>query len=171
TALLQGTSPPAELRLFASQATTAATAPASIDDFSRRLAYFERPGRSRVLQQLYERASLALTAAQQERDPNVSRALATTNAPLETQKRNARRTTVAGMKMVAAALIVGTVAGLIVFEWTRLRTAGQRSPAARVLNKTSALVGSVTASGIASGRALLGKVGLINEPNIVAEPT
>src|SRR5439155_24956538 len=50
-------------------------------------------------------------------------------------------------------------------------TAGQRCPAARVLNKTSALVGSVTASGIASGRALLGKVGLINEPKIAAEPT
>ena len=47
-ALLQRSNPPAPLRLFASQVTASSPLYSSLADFSRGLAYFGRPDRSRI---------------------------------------------------------------------------------------------------------------------------
>ena len=61
--LLQATlghsEPPVQLRLIIAQATAPTPAFASIREYDEALAYFERPGRSAVLQALHARAAAA----------------------------------------------------------------------------------------------------------------
>lgn len=55
--------PPVQLRLAASQATAPEPAFTSVRELSEALAYFERPNRSAVLRQLYQRAESAPSSA------------------------------------------------------------------------------------------------------------
>jgi hypothetical protein len=168
-ALLQGTSPPAELRLFTSQVISGA-ATASIDEFTQRLAYFERPGRSRVLQQLYERAALDLAAARARSEASHVSGAKVAGVPPNTPTADARTRVRVWTRAAIAALVVLMFSALIVWGWPRVRTGYRHSRAAGVVNKTSAVVGSSIAGGVSSGRALLGKAGLIDVRDAVAPP-
>jgi hypothetical protein len=167
-ALLQGTSPPAELRLFASQ-MTAGAANASIDVFSQKLAYFERPGRSRILQQLYERAVQDLAAARTRRDsPDGTNAPSTAAVPKSSVGSAVRRR--AWARAVCAAVAVLVVVAVAAWGWPRVRSRYARSSTPNVVSRASSAVGSLVANGVASGRALLGKAGLIDVPPVAAPP-
>jgi hypothetical protein len=160
SSLLEGTSPPAELRLFASQMTSSVTA-TSLDDFSRRLAYFERPGRSRLLQQLFERAEPALAAARQQREHPVA-AAATADADRASGKER-QRPRVDQRRLwraIAAAVVIGLVGTGTFVGWRRLP---RSSAAPAVVRRTRAAVGSLVADTMNSGRALLAKAGLLTD--------
>jgi hypothetical protein len=91
--LLQATlgqaEPPVQLRLLVSQATAPIPAYASIAQYDEALGYFERPGRSAVLQALYLRASQAAVAARVEKVPSLD---AIAPLPTPDPTRNAKAT-------------------------------------------------------------------------------
>jgi len=58
-AILSHSDPPVQLRLVGSQATAPTPAYGTLREYSEALLFFERPGRSAILQALYERAVLA----------------------------------------------------------------------------------------------------------------
>lgn len=60
-AILSHSDPPVQLRLIASQATAPAPAYGSLREYSEALLFFERPGRSAILQALYARAAAAVS--------------------------------------------------------------------------------------------------------------
>jgi hypothetical protein len=60
-AILSHSDPPVQLRLVASQATAPTPAYSSLREYSEALLFFERPGRSAILQALYARAALAVS--------------------------------------------------------------------------------------------------------------
>jgi hypothetical protein len=60
-AILSHSDPPVQLRLVASQATAPTPAYNSLREYSEALLFFERPGRSAILQALYSRAALAVS--------------------------------------------------------------------------------------------------------------
>jgi hypothetical protein len=162
SALLQGTSPPADLRIFASQIVSG-TVDLTIDEFSNRLAYFERPGRSRVLHLLYARAAADLVAARARREMPVAAVHAAPIAPNAASAGWAKRARAWTPIAVAAVTIVITSA-LVVWMWPRLVRGYRHSPAATVVSTTHAAVGSLIASGVSSGRELFTRVGVLDAP-------
>jgi hypothetical protein len=60
-AILSHSDPPVQLRLIASQATAPAPAYSSLREYSEALLFFERPGRTAILQALYARAAVAVS--------------------------------------------------------------------------------------------------------------
>jgi periplasmic protein TonB len=169
TALLQGAAPPAELRLIASEMITWSGTTGSLDEFSRRLGYFERPDRTRVLQLLYERSAAAIAAAQERLAQTASfqppaAIAAKRSGGSQTANRAARHWYV----VAAAVLIAG---GAAAFVWARTQDRVSKVAPPAVLEKARQVAGSVIASGVQSGRSLLTKAGLvINPPRRSSEP-
>jgi hypothetical protein len=167
-ALMQGTLPPAELRLFASESTSVVAAAISVDDFSRRLAYFERPGRSRVLQLLYERAAPALAAAPPRREHPDTQAPVAVASDAENADANDGALRNVRARVAVFAALMGCA--LTFWGWYWLRANHRTPPVPAVLSETRAVVGSLIAGTVSSGKALLGSAGLIDVPKTAATP-
>lgn len=165
SALLEGAAPPAELRLFAAQMTSSTEGASSVDDFSHRLAYFERPGRSRILQRLFERVAPLLEVASAR--STVVRA----PEPSAATKKTITRVPPAWTKVAVIVLSVSAVGVLAVLGWQRVRAGAPVSVRmSGIVSQTKATAGSLVAGTVSSARALLDRVGLVEATPAPAAP-
>jgi len=182
-ALLQGTAPPPELRLLISQVTGTNPPCTTVGDFSDRLAYYERPGRGRTLQALYQRSGELMASAVPSavKLPSVpAPEPATTQAPArpsshEPAVQGARTllpvTRILLISAGAVVLLTVLLAGL------RFTKAGTRSVArvsggvSKAVDRTIDSGADVVDAGVSSAANLLRKAGLMDpKPQAVPPP-
>ena len=165
-ALLQRSNPPAPLRLFASQVTASSPLYSSLADFSRGLAYFGRPDRSRILQEAYQRAMPALAAKPRAAAAQQS---GRRGAPSPVEPRRHGWTTGQKRFIVAATavIVVAAVGAVGTVAWRRFDVGTTGS---HLLSRTTASTATVFHAGVASGIDLLRKAGLVSAARVVPPP-
>jgi hypothetical protein len=162
-ALLERSNPPAPLRLFASQVTASSPLYTSLDDFSRGLAYFGRPDRARILQDLYQRAIPALAA--RPAAAAVQPAGRRETAPAPPPRRRGLAT--AQRRFIVAATVVAMAGAASVVGWRRFDV-GTTGP--KFLSRTTASTATFFHAGVSSGTDLLRKAGLVSPLPVVPPP-
>lgn len=173
--LLQATlgqsEPPVQLRLLISQATAPTPAYGSILQYDEALAYFERPGRSAVLQALHTRASQASVVSRIEGVPTLD-----TIAPLPAQEASKN----AGMKQLARPqartvdlLGTGAVLVLLCIAGVRYVRVGALPETSHKLSAKAAhgldLVGGALVSGLSSVTERVGLGRLVSTDAVAAK--
>lgn len=147
-AVLVSSSPPVQLRLISSQATSPSPAFASVREYLEALTYFERPDRAVVLRELYERCKdLPLT-------PGSSVPTLDTIAPLVSARPESEEKVATPHKhrdrralpLIAAAMIV-IVGG---FAYWRVAPAASGEQVSTLALKASDALGGAVVSGISS---------------------
>lgn len=158
-ALLERSSPPAEMALFVAQTTSDTPLYVSIEDFSRGVAYFERPGREELLRSVSERGIKAARTASvpsgtdsHVRDPATTMNVATGDGDL-------------GRLLSVRALFLMSAGGvaLALLAWSRTAGGGDMVTAAVAgVGRATSIVSEDVASTISDGREWLVSLGLVD---------
>ena len=140
-ALLTNSEPPVQLRLLVTQASSAG---ANLDQLDDALAYFERPNRSAVLQNLYARA-LAAVANALIAPPTLK---ITEPPPTPKAQKRAAQKVVWGGRAKTAAVVALAVAVGAAGSWLMLRQRSLTSAGSQATSQVADAVGDALLAGV-----------------------
>jgi hypothetical protein len=181
-ALLQGTMPPPELRLLISQVTGTNPPCTTVGEFSDRLAYYERPGRGRTLQALYERSGQVTASATPSAvkvptvpvpEPSTSQAAVRPNSQGSAVQSARTLLPITRVLLISAGAVV--LLTVLLAAW-RFTNAGRRGVArvsggvSKAVDRTIDSGADVVDAGMSSAANLLRKAGLMDPKPQAAPP-
>jgi hypothetical protein len=160
-AVLAHSDAPVQLRLFITQATAPTPAYESIRDYSNALAFFERPDRSTVLQQLAARIEKAALPTDHESSLTLDAI-----APLpehevasakESQSKKPEASPAFSWRAAMTVVLIGGIAaGGAWFGWTHGLAPRNRTDVSEIADRASAAVGEAVLSGVSAVSDTLG---------------
>jgi hypothetical protein len=162
-ALLEGTSPPTGLRLFASEMTAPIPRCGSLEDCSKGLAYFERPDRASILKAFHERAvPIVAAGAARASQKTPTRPSSPNEKPATEPARAAARRQKPRSRLVIAVTGLLFASGLALFGgWQYVGRQSQvRGRLSLMLSQTTHSARTIAAAAESSGRRLLDATGL-----------
>lgn len=170
-ACLAQADPPVQLRLAVTQATAPEPGYSSIRELSEALAYFERPNRELVLQELYSRAiSAPDTSSPAELTLDTIAPLDTYDSARDSKPQNARRRRVSARAIAALATGVLVVAAATAYSQFSSVAPLQADVSGLALNASDA-VGTTLVKGISAVSEKVGLGRLVPAEGSGAPPT